>query len=341
MDIGVEGQARVKQALEDVAAAHRAVEQASVQLDTLQTAWDEDRAADAQKLHRLQAETNAARLELEKLDDRICQELKARDQKHATELNALRRRVAEALRRGISETYGEIGYPDPFEMEAKRRRQISKLRARYRSEKSHTATLEGKHNQLENELESLRDELQSARSLNRRYERELKHRKRQILDVPERTRQEMLARLVKRLGVREIANLLSDAAGADRTALAADVLPRFAGYLGDMGITVVHSPGQHVLLESEEDLTRFELPLDEQFQLGPAETTHPGFMRGRTVLIKARIRYLEDSADGGTQRSEERDNRRNEPRADTPEGCKDATGVDPEPAGAAEEEPQG
>jgi hypothetical protein len=258
--------------------------------------------------HGLEIENQRLARQVAQMEVQFRQEVRRRDE----EILRLKGSAFDALRRGLVEMLQVLGREDPWAANAELRRQQGDLQRRLRECESQLAASRA-------ELHRAQDELKRAEGSREALRTDCERMRQQVSTLPNRTRGDLFSALLNRLGVTQMAALLTAPEGESAEPLedrAHQLLSRLANYLRDEGVVVTDVPGHLVHIASEADLARYRIPFDEQYHTGRARVTLPGIAYHDQVIIKASVRYVEEKQD--------------EHRPEYESGAKDGPGHDPQ-----------
>ena len=155
------------------------------------------------------------------------------------------------------------------------------------------------------ELDDREEQLERLNSLASRYKNEIDSHESQLVGARRETRQATLRDLIHQVTPRRLATLMEThddpqrSYAADRETL--KVVEWLVGYLSNCGVMVTHRTGEQLHI-AEEDLHAFKL--DEEYREGSLfQVISPGFALEGDVLVRSKVRYVEEEGNDGSQGS--------------------------------------
>jgi len=236
-----------------------------------------------------QAEVEVIQLrqQVQALKQQLDQETRKREQ----DLAGLRDRVAASIGRGLSETFRLLGAEDPWLASAR-------LRAQMDESQRTIADLRSQVGGLRADRDRSREELKRAEGSREALRSECDRLRARCDTLPQQVEAQVFETLLNRLGLSHMAPFLIES-GVDESAsgqATVQLVTRLADYLQDEGVFVIDAPGQIVRLADETALVRYAIPEDEYFRPGTVRVSQHGVRHRDQVIIKARVRYVEEQA---------------------------------------------
>lgn len=214
------------------------------------------------------------------------QSFEAESDRQKREAQSLRDKMAAVARRNLSEVYRAINREDP----------LSKLKKMTRERRDLSRQLRA----LQEQNSDLSMNVERLQGLADRYQEELSVSRARSEDTGVQTRRTVLRELIMQVAPRRVAELLevvsvqSDHLEPGHESTKASV--RLLNYLRNCGVEVMHRKGEQIVIK-EEDLEAFVL--DEPFRQGAmCEVVTPGFLLDGQVLVRTKVRYIEEVEDG-------------------------------------------
>lgn len=210
--------------------------------------------------------------------------------KREQDFAGLRDRVAASIVRSLSETFRLLGAEDPWLASARLRTQVEESQRAVADLRSQVGSLRAERDRSREELKRTEGSREALRS-----ERDQLRARCDLL--PQQVEARVFETLLNRLGLSQMAPFLMES-GVDESVsgpAAAQLVTRLADYLRDEGVSVIDAPGQIVRLDETVE-GRYAIPEGEYFRPGSARVSQHGIQHRDQVIIKARVRYVEELA---------------------------------------------
>lgn len=285
-------QAQLRNIVQEIAVAKNAVNESLQLLERLQAIVEQnDPDIGASLTDELTARIKELEVEVANLGRQV--------QEKETEKNRIRQQVFRALSLRTTDIYKAIGYRDPAEEVRELKGQLKDLRQKHETllvkfddQRSIARENESKIQELNKELEAQRGKIRSLEDENKKCSAQLRK-------VEIQTKATFYRTLLLRIGVQRVAQQMQEAEHVElQTTNATDtdkVTRQLISYLREQGLRVSHYGGERVSITQEVQLAELELVEDVPFRQSTAEVLLPGFFLNDLLLIKPKVRYLEDT----------------------------------------------
>jgi len=205
----------------------------------------------------------------------------------------VRDRVADAVGKSTHEIYRAISRQDPFS-------QLDRLRQEKRDADKRSESLNDENRKLQQKVADLETQVESLDGLAGRYKDEITSHEGQLEDARTEARRTALKELIQQVTARRLAELMDIVEDPARSVTAdqetVKVLEWLVKYLQNSGVRIMYRQGECIVLQ-DKDLHAFRL--DEEYREGGVcQVISPGFLLGQDVLIRAKVRYVEEDDNG-------------------------------------------